>query len=197
MCTQTTCDRAREECHDDIEACENSCIGGSIESFNFCYDVCRSIDCPLCSGDSPCVESSYTFEITGQANARIESACVEAVLRDQRCGETTVDPNCSRASRLEHADAELTYDCHAATACGVSTDSCDALLPASDFGATFCGRIGRCSSLACTPEDVETFDVLARWYRPDVLEAALECVRESCVETARCLNAWFDTLFGP
>jgi hypothetical protein len=35
MCTQTTCDRAREECHDDIEACENSCIGGSIESFNF------------------------------------------------------------------------------------------------------------------------------------------------------------------
>lgn len=194
-CAETICDLLRDECHDDIEDCNDTCLNGRIESFSACYAVCRSIDCPLCTGDSPCAEPSYEFAITGTTDASVEEACLWAARRDEHCGETLIDPDCTRAAKLERQEVAAAYRCLAKTACGADAEECFSLLPESDFGTHLCRRIAAaCPDSPCTPENVAATNELGRWYEKDVLAAGLLCLAEGCSDGIACFDAWWKTL---
>jgi hypothetical protein len=196
-CEKTACELEQDECYADVERCEDACIGGSIDAFAACYEVCRSIDCRACSSDSPCAVSSYDFSITGAANAEIEDACLHAVLRDNRCGESRTDPHCSRAAKLERPEVVTAYRCFATTPCGEDGEACTDTLPPSSFGTLFCRRLDAlCPEFACDPSEIESSDALGRWLKTDVQTAALQCVNPNYSDTAACYRAWFGAVLG-
>ena len=197
-CAQTVCDRDRDDCNDDVDRCNDSCIRGSIESLSSCYAVCDGIRCPSCVGDdSPCATWSYRFSITGGTDHAIQNACTLAVARDQRCVETTVDPNCSRAGKLERREAERVYACIAATPCGADSGVCWDALPVGNLGQLFCRRLVElCEDVVCETDFKNLLDAASRWYEPDVVDAALECRAEDCSGARACLEAWIDAIAG-
>jgi hypothetical protein len=195
FCEQTRCDVERDECWEDVDDCESTCLSGSIEIFESCYAVCHGMDCPVCgSDDDECAVSGYRFEVSGAPDRNIEGACQRAAARDLRCSEQTVDARCEHFARVETARAVAAYVCIAALDCGASIDVCLDALPTSDFGQRFCAGLQEtCSSSQC---DAASIDELGRWLRPEVTAAALDCFdNASCANIDACLEAWWDAVY--
>jgi hypothetical protein len=44
-CVKSLCEAERDDCSADRDECEDTCLSGSLDFFEACYDVCRDIQC--------------------------------------------------------------------------------------------------------------------------------------------------------
>jgi len=188
-CEKTNCQLSVEECSARVDLCFDTCLNGSLDTLLLCHDVCRGMDCPLCT-DSGCAVRSYRFTVTGSENPDVKAACSAAVARDERCGESTVARDCSHAAKTERAEAELVYACVAGTTCGASIGRCREVLPKSDLGRVLCSHALTCGDGPCDVVSSAALDALGRWLRSEILAIGMSCLSEDCPDASNCIDAW-------
>jgi len=72
-CEKTVCQLRAEDCTAKRDECIDTCLNGSVETLSLCYDICRGIDCPICS-DSACAVRSFRFTVTSKREPRREGS---------------------------------------------------------------------------------------------------------------------------
>jgi hypothetical protein len=122
----------------------------------------------------------------------LKQSCDAAVARDQRCGETSVVPNCDTVAIAESAEMTSVYDCVAGTACGESPAPCYPQSTDPMLSELVCNAVAsNCSAWTCTADGRRLLSSIEPWLRAEAIAAAAACAAETnCRDIMACVEAW-------
>ncbi len=184
------CEKRADDMLDDcLSTCQSAIYDGYVmDCGEMCYspgDACFD----TCDTDqSECLELAYEFELTGERDDDLLSACQAAVTRDESCEQRSVGVDCKRYSRVERPEAVPVYQCVAQAACEQDASGCSDALGTSYLGAEVAAL---CPSESLDSELQDVLDMEGSWARPELIEDLGVCA-ELCESGTfeACVLAW-------